>query len=144
MMYWHLCPTIINQMGDCWSTNGSILAFILSLKIFQHFFHILIIQQSLFTILDQTDRQNCERIVCLSSRLSGGHSLMSPYHCQPRICVAHILCNKGLFINDVIIFGGYADPLPPLVIIRHFLAIPPPLLCDDVIYEPKGVQSPIC
>ena len=29
---------------------------------------------------------------------------------------------KGLFINDVIIFGGYADPL---VIICHFLATPP-------------------
>ena len=48
--------------------------------------------------------------------------------------------DKGLFINDVIIFRGYADPPSPLVIIRHFLAIPPPLLCDDVIYEPKGVQ----
>ena len=34
--------------------------------------------------------------------------------------------DKGLFINDVIIFGGYRDPPPlPLVIIRHFLATPP-------------------
>ena len=32
---------------------------------------------------------------------------------------------KGLFINDVIIFGGYRDPPFPLVIIRHFLATPP-------------------
>ena len=35
------------------------------------------------------------------------------------------MSGKGLFINDVIIFGGYRAP-PPLVIIRHFLA-PPPL-----------------
>ena len=35
--------------------------------------------------------------------------------------------DKGLFINDVIIFGGYRDPPPlPLVITRHFLATPPP------------------
>ena len=32
---------------------------------------------------------------------------------------------KGLFINDVIIFGGYADPPSPLplVITRHFLRV---------------------
>ena len=41
-------------------------------------------------------------------------------------------------------WGVCWPPPPPLVIIRHFLATPPPpLLCDDVIYEPKGVQSPI-
>ena len=34
--------------------------------------------------------------------------------------------NKGLFINDVINFGGYCDPPPPLVIIRHLLAYSPP------------------
>ena len=34
--------------------------------------------------------------------------------------------DKGLFINDIINFGGYRDPTPlPLVIIRHFLATPP-------------------
>ena len=35
------------------------------------------------------------------------------------------LTSKGLFINDVIIFGGYCDPPLPLVIIRHFSATPP-------------------
>ena len=35
------------------------------------------------------------------------------------------MSSKGLFINDVIIFGGYRDPPLPLVIIRHFLATPP-------------------
>ena len=47
--------------------------------------------------------------------------------------------DKGLFINDVIIFRGYADPPLPLVISRHFSATPLPPLCDDVIYErPRG------
>ena len=38
-----------------------------------------------------------------------------------------LFSHKGLFINDVIIFGGYCDPPSPLplVITRHFLATPP-------------------
>ena len=43
---------------------------------------------------------------------------------------------KGLFTNDVIIFGGYAAPPPPP---RHHSSLlvypPPPPLCDDVIYR---------
>ena len=48
----------------------------------------------------------------------------------------NIICFKGLFTNDVIIFGGYADPPPPP---RHHSSLlvypPPPPLCDDVIYR---------
>ena len=40
-----------------------------------------------------------------------------------------VQCDLRLFINDVINFRGYRDPPPlPLVIIRHFLATPPPSL----------------
>ena len=35
-----------------------------------------------------------------------------------------VLVDKGLFINDVIIFGRYRDPPPPLVITCHFSATP--------------------
>ena len=51
---------------------------------------------------------------------------------------------KGLFINDVINFGGYRDPpLPlviiPLVIIRHFLATPPlvRVTLDNTVFATK-------
>ena len=54
----------------------------------------------------------------------------------------HRNTNKGLFINDVIIFGGYADPLPPPRHHSSLFGYPlPPLLCDDVIFEPKGFPS---
>ena len=41
-----------------------------------------------------------------------------------QICVIIDLCNKGLFINDVITFGGYPDPLPPPC--HHVIFCPPP------------------
>ena len=39
-------------------------------------------------------------------------------------------CIKGLFINDVITFGGYPDPLPPSPLSScHLSATPTPPLC---------------
>ena len=55
--------------------------------------------------------------------------------CRYCICI-HYMCYicKGLFINDVINFGGYRNPPLPLVIIRHFLATPPPCACNSRQY----------
>ena len=37
--------------------------------------------------------------------------------------------DKGLFINDFIIFRGYLDPHLPLAIIGTFWLTPPHLMC---------------
>ena len=57
-------------------------------------------------------------------RIFGGF-VANPQFCYSSSQAPQAAISKGLFINDVIIFGGYRDPPLPLVIIRHFLATPP-------------------
>ena len=52
-------------------------------------------------------------------------TLLRVHHQEIVVKKTFIMICKGLFINDVITFGGYRDPPVPLVIIRHFLATPP-------------------
>ena len=52
------------------------------------------------------------------------------------------ILDQGLFINDVINFGGYRDPPLPLVITRHFLATRPliyALLATKLILRQNSV-----